>query len=97
MPDQAGPWFDGSFVDCASILIAVAPAIWQRAKTEPRRPIICKATGVDIANGVSFFPLILLCLAVFSTKAVYLLLATNRLILTIAGLFSLFALLEKED
>ena len=58
---------------------------------------ISRQTGLDLANGVSLFPLLLLALSVFSTKLLHVVVSSNKLILAVAGAVALFAILEKRQ
>lgn len=94
MPVSA-PWFDGNPIDCISVLVAIGYAARRWRKGGPDRKLMCLSTARDISNGASLFPLLLLALSVASTRAVQLLLGSNRAIMTIAGVCSLIALLEE--
>ncbi|HXY57826.1 MAG TPA: hypothetical protein VEH76_04515 [Methylocystis sp.] len=87
-------YFDGNWLDAASLLCAMVYAGHRRNKTNPTRKIICKDTGVDIANGVGIFPLFVLSLASISSMALAKLLESNKLILSVAGIVALLAILE---
>jgi hypothetical protein len=54
----------------------------------------CKTTAVDLASGTSLVPLMILSMALFSRPLLQDLMTGNRLILTIAGVSSLFGALE---
>lgn len=87
-------YIDGNWVDVGSLLIAVLYAIW-KAKKHGRK-MISKATAVDIANGASFFPLLLLGCSIVSSKLLAELMQANKLILSVAGLCALLSMLEDE-
>jgi hypothetical protein len=92
--DMARPYVDGSWLDILSLLCAIGYAETRRRKSEPRRKIICRETGIDIANGVSIFPLLVLSLSAVSSAMLNKLLESNKLILSVAGLVALLAILE---
>lgn len=100
------PFWDGNWLDISSGLggLAWACARWCKRlnvhrKQNSRWPPIftsffCKTTAVDLAAGTSLVPLGILSLALFSSPLLHDLLVGNRLILTIAGITSLFGALE---
>jgi hypothetical protein len=90
---------DGNWIDVCSLLIAVVFAVYKFRKARGAggaQKLFSKKTGLDIANGTAFFPLFLLGLSIFSSRLTHELLGSNKLVLSIAGLFALFALLEDE-
>lgn len=89
------PYLDGSWLDGMSLLCAVIYAEVRRRKSSPRRKIICKETGIDIANGVGLFPLLVLALTTFSSVMLTKLLEANKLILSVAGVVALLAILDE--
>lgn len=88
------PYIDGNWVDVGSLVTALLYAFWKAKKCSRKK--ISKATAVDIANGASFFPLLLLGLSIFSSRLLTELMQANKLILSVAGLCALLAMLEDE-
>lgn len=88
------PYLDGSWLDGMSLLCAIAYAEVKRRKRVTHRKIICKETGIDIANGVGIFPLFVLALTTFSSVMLSKLLEANKLILSVAGVVALLAILD---
>jgi hypothetical protein len=64
-----------------------------------RRPVavrlISKATGLDFANGMTLFPLLIMAVCPISSGLVKGLLEASKATLTIAGVFALLAILEE--
>ncbi|MCT9812415.1 hypothetical protein N0K08_17365 [Acidovorax sp. Be4] len=89
-------YVDGNWVDICSILTALAYVGWQWQKRPKvgRGPFICRDIGIEFVNAASIFPLVLLTLSFVSSKFTEALLSGNKIILSIAGGFALFALLE---
>jgi hypothetical protein len=89
-------YVDGNWVDICSILTALAYVGWQWKKRPrgTRGPFICRDIGIEFVNAASIFPLVLLTLSFVSSKFTEALLSGNKIILSIAGGFALFALLE---
>jgi hypothetical protein len=92
--DALRPYVDGGWMDCLSLFSALIYAEWRRSKHTPPRKIICRETGVDIANGVSIFPLFILSLSSVSSFMLKNLQGSNKLILSVAGIVALLAILE---
>ena len=88
-------WIDGNWIDVGSIAIAASYAAW-KAKCRPNQKIISKATSLDLANGTSLFPLLLLGMSIISSELLRELLGANKLILSVAGFCALLAMLEEE-
>jgi hypothetical protein len=65
-----------------------------RSGRATKQRFFCKATAVDVANGVCIFPLCILATSVFSDWLLNALLLANRLILSVAGVAALFGVLE---
>ena len=84
---------DGSWVDIGSFLVAIGYAVY-RHRSDRARNFVSRTTGIDIANGISLFPLFLLTCGIFSSKALEAALQSNKLILGVAGAVALFAILE---
>lgn len=89
-------YFDGSFLDVGSILVAVCFVLWHRGRQPKtlRCPFLSRETGRLLVNAVSIFPLLLLACSILSSKITAILLGGNRIILTIAGCYALFTMLE---
>lgn len=84
--------FDGSWVDMWTLGVALAYVSVRR--------FICRNMGAeaimyDVSHGVTIFPMFLLSATVFSTTAVQTLMSGNKLIISLAGFFSLLALLKR--
>ena len=90
-------WLDGNWIDIGSFLVAVAYAIWKYSRRNAKRGgLVSKATALDLANGASLFPMLVLAGASFSSKLLAELLTANKLILSIAGLCALLSMLEDD-
>lgn len=87
-------YIDGNWVDVGSLLLALAYAFWKACKCKRKK--ISKATAVDIANGASLFPLLLLGCSIFSSRLLIELMQANKLILSVAGLCALLSMLEDD-
>lgn len=87
-------FFDGNWVDVGSLLIAICYAFWKCRRTGQKK--ISKVTAVDVANGASLFPLLLLGLSFLSSKLLSELMQANKLILSVAGLCALLSMLEDD-
>jgi hypothetical protein len=94
-------WIDGNWMDIGAFVVAVVYALiksLRRADSGGGRwaCLVSKATAVDIANGTSIFPLLLLGFTFASSKILEVLLTANKLILSVAGFCALLALLEDD-
>ena len=87
-------YIDGNWVDVGSLDLALLYALW-KAKKHGRKKV-SKATAIDIANGASFFPLLLLGCSIVSSRLLTELMQANKLILSVAGLCALLSMLEDE-
>lgn len=85
---------DGHWFDICSLIGGLIYALIRWARHGRQHKLISKETGLDIANGVGLFPLLVLSFASFSTTALNALLQSNRLILSVAGIVALLAVLE---
>lgn len=81
---------DGNWFDMISFGVAACYAISCWKKCERAYHLVSNTTGSDIMNGVSLFPLFMLGLSVFSSRALKALLTSNKLILSTAGFVALF-------
>lgn len=92
----ADSYFDGSFVDVGSLVLALVFVVWQRRNLpcEDRCDFWSRQTGRALVNAISIFPLLLLSLSIFSSKLTELLLSGSKITLTIAGCYALFTMLE---
>lgn len=86
---------DGSWFDAASLGVAIGYSAQKCYRAENQR-WISRATGFDIANGVAIFPLLMLSLGSLSSPALEALIASNRVILTVAGIVAIFALVSED-
>ena len=85
----ASGWIDGNWMDIGSFVVAFSYALiksLRRAASGGGRlaSLVSKATAVDIANGTSIFPLLLLGFTFASSKILEVLLTANKLILSVA-------------
>ena len=88
-------WIDGNWVDIGSLAVAVAYSSWKSSRRKDGK-FVSKATALDLANGCSLFPLLLLGMTVISSPLLAELLKANKLILSVAGLCALLAMLEDD-
>ena len=87
-------YVDGNWLDVISLIVAVIYAAHRKRKDPSRVKIISRDTGVDIANGVGIFPLMVLSVASVSSVALKRLVEGNKLILSVAGIVALLAILD---
>lgn len=90
---------NGHWLDITTIAVAVAFAFLQRGRTpKANRPrIISVAMAGEVANGMAVFPLLLVVASSVSESAAQALLATNRVIMFIAGLYAIAAIFEDRN
>ena len=89
-------FIDGGWFDMASFAVALLYALYRKLRLN-RHVWICRETGIDVANGVGLFPLLMLATASFSTPALHSLLISNKVILSVAGVVALMAILEEDE
>lgn len=89
------PDIDGNWIDITSFCTAIAYAVFNSIRRRPHK-LISRATSIDLANGTSIFPLLVLGFSFLSTKLLNELLHANKLILSVAGLCALLAMLEDD-
>jgi hypothetical protein len=92
--EQLSAILDGSWFDICSLSGGILYAVHRCRKSTKQQKWISRTTGLDVANGVSLFPLSMLVLVSFSSSALSSLLLSNKLILSVAGLLALLAILE---
>lgn len=89
---------DGNIVDIVTVtmalLIAVARLIWKKA-INPEAPFDPKDSVMDFLNGALVVPFLLLFSSVFSSYFLAALLATNKVILGLAGVAGIFILVRE--
>jgi len=92
----AGSYVDGNWVDILSFLTAISYTgiKWAKRPKSTRGAFLCRDMGVEFVNAGSLFPLFLLTCSILSSKFTEALLSGNKITLSIAGGFALFALLE---
>lgn len=86
-------WIDGNWVDMCSLVVALTYALWKANRRSPKK-FVSRSTSLDVANGTSLFPLLLLGLSLISSKLLNELMHANKLILSVAGICALLAMLE---
>jgi hypothetical protein len=89
---------DGSWVDICSLAGALVYAAFRCYRTRKKgiqQRIVSKVTGIDVANGVSLFPLLLLCVGSISSSVLTALVQSNKLILSVAGIVAILAILDE--
>jgi multisubunit Na+/H+ antiporter MnhF subunit len=87
-------FIDGGPFDILTLVVAVAVALgkcWRHGHS-----VISVNMGFNVIHGLAIFPLLMLSLSAISREALDSVLASNRLILSVAGLIALLAILEKE-
>jgi hypothetical protein len=89
----ATAFFDGNWIDICSLVGGVVYARVRWSRIGGRR-FLSRETGLDIANGVSLFPLFLLAGTSISSTLLNALLQSNKLILSVAGVVALLAILD---
>jgi hypothetical protein len=85
---------DGNWVDIGSFITGFVYIIWLRCRGSRTVPFLSKNTAFDFANGLSVFPLILLTLSPIASVLMKGLVDASKISLGVAGVFSLFAILE---
>jgi hypothetical protein len=85
---------DGNWVDIGSFITGFIYIIWLRCSGSRTVPFLSKNTAFDFANGLSVFPLILLTLSPIASVLMKGLVDASKISLGVAGMFSLFAILE---
>lgn len=89
------PSFESGWFDILSLLVAIGYALNQASKKKLK--LISRETGLEVANGVSLFPLFMLVIAGFYGPALSAVLHSNKLILCVAGIVALLAILEETE
>lgn len=88
---------DGSWIDFVTFVVAVIFTAFKFFRIRnTQKKFFSKATGYDLMTGTSIFPLVLLGGSAFSSNILQMLLGSNKLLMSVAGLFALLALLEDE-
>jgi len=85
---------DGHWIDICSLLSGFCYAAYQLMSGTAGHRFLSAGTGFDVARGAGLFPLIVLSGAVLSSKLRDELIQANPLILSLAGVTSLFATLS---
>ena len=87
---------DGNWVDICSFISGIFYLVFQKYRPASlcKKPFLSKQTGLDFANGAALFPLLILTLSVLSSEFVRSLMDASRMSLSIAGFFSIMAILE---
>jgi hypothetical protein len=85
---------DGNWFDICSLAGGLLFAAFKCRTSDNRQSFVSRQAGVDVASGVSLFPLLALSLACLSSGLVVELLHANRLILSVAGVVARLAILE---
>jgi hypothetical protein len=91
---------DGNWIDICTLIFSVLYMAykWSASKKAGRGyKLISKRAGRDLAGGTAYFPLFVLGMSLFSSALLTELLQANKMILSVAGFFALFALLEDEQ
>ncbi|HWA89309.1 MAG TPA: hypothetical protein VG889_04695 [Rhizomicrobium sp.] len=88
-------FIDGGWFDLASFGVALLYALYRKIRFN-KHVWICKETGIDVADGVGLFPLLMLAMASFSTPALHSLLTSNKIIPSVAGVVAPMAILEED-
>ena len=89
------PDIDGNWIDISSFCTAIVYAVIKAFRRSPQK-WISRKTSIDLANGTSIFPLLVLGFSFLSSKLLAELLHANKLILSVAGLCALLAMLEDD-
>ena len=87
-------WIDGNWVDIGSLVVALLYAALRAYRKGTKK--ISRRTAMDVANGTSIFPLLMLGVSGISSKVLSELMTSNKLILSVAGVCALLALLEDD-
>ena len=86
-------WIDGNWVDIGSLVVALLYAALRAYRKGTKK--ISRRTAMDVANGTSIFPLLMLGVSGISSKVLSELMTSNKL-LSVAGVCALLALLEDD-
>jgi hypothetical protein len=84
-----------NWIDVCTFLVAVIFAAWKWLRTPSPRKL--RSLGRHVMDGSAVFPLMMLTIAVLSRHAIDGLLSASRPTLSIAGFFSLLAVLEDDS
>ncbi|OZI21744.1 hypothetical protein CAL18_12535 [Bordetella genomosp. 7] len=84
---------DGNWFDMATVGVAILYACARCFTKSERRS--WEAFASDLSYGVVIFPMLLLSLTFLSTRAFEALLAGNKIIISLAGVFSLIVILKR--
>lgn len=87
-------FIDGGWFDIVTVAVAFLLAVFKCVRRG--HPFVSNETGRNVLHGVAIFPLFMLAISVVSNEAVGSLLASNRIILSVAGFVALFSILESE-
>jgi hypothetical protein len=80
------------WIDTGSLIVAIVYAgIMSRVKGHN---FLSHTTGLDVAKGIVFLPLLLLAVSILYAPLLETLFESNTLILSVAGIVALLALLE---
>lgn len=85
---------DGGWFDIVTVVVALMLSALKCFRH--KHPFVSRETGRNILHGIAIFPLFMLAISVFSNEALQSLLASNKIILSVAGLVALFSILEDE-
>ena len=94
------PLIDGNWIDIFSLMCGAVYAAYKghiniRLSKTKKYKIISKKTGVDFANGVALFPLLVLPMASISSEVMQNLFEASKATIAIAGVFGALAILEE--
>lgn len=81
-----------NWIDVCSLSLAFLYGIIKSAVSKQK--LISRATGLNIANGIGLFPLVLLVLSTYWNAALVAVLQSNKVILSLAGVVALITILE---
>ncbi|MFZ6773068.1 hypothetical protein ACO0LB_10180 [Undibacterium sp. SXout7W] len=87
---------DGNWIDVSSAITGILYIVAQRVRRDDENKcrVLSKQTGLDFANGVALFPLLILACSALSSDLVKSLVEASKMSLSVAGMFSLLAILE---
>ena len=87
-------FIDGGWFDIVTVAVALLLAVLKCVRRG--HPFVSSETGRNVLHGIAIFPLFMLAISVLSNEALHSLLASNRIILSVAGFVALFSILESE-
>ncbi len=84
--------FDGNWVDLATLGVA---ALYAAIRAYRTKNICFEGFAVELSYGLSLFPMLLLSGTVVSTSAIQVLMGSNKLVISLAGLIAFIVIVKR--